>query len=158
RCSEACESLMADAEAIRECTGEIKQRLEDMAEGGDDPELKMTKEQIEDEMKAIKGLEETAKKTLENLNWGEIESLAEEMGSWRDNMQGTNLEMTSKYEAVSDAADTLENAVSDLEGLGGPDWENTNHEELADELEEIADTIENTASDLEGIEFPGMYG
>lgn len=41
----------------------------------------------------------------------EIECLAEEMGSWRDNME-EKLSHTSKYESVSECADTLENISS----------------------------------------------
>jgi hypothetical protein len=45
------------------------------------------------------------------LDASEVESLAEEMTSWRDNMQGTNLENTSKFEEVNECADTLENGA-----------------------------------------------
>jgi hypothetical protein len=44
----------------------------------------------------------------------EIASLTEEMGSWRDGME-EKLSSTSKYDQVSDAADTLEGA--DIESL-----------------------------------------
>lgn len=45
----------------------------------------------------------------------ELESLKDEMGEWRDNMEGTGLENTSKYEQVQEAADTLESYVSEIE-------------------------------------------
>ena len=40
--------------------------------------------------------------------FSEIDSLASEMRENADNMEGTNLEQTEKYQATSDAADTLE--------------------------------------------------
>lgn len=40
--------------------------------------------------------------------YSEIESLGEEMRAAVDNMSGTNLESTSKYETTSEAADALE--------------------------------------------------
>lgn len=48
-------------------------------------------------------------------DFGEIESLKEEMESWRDGMEGTGLENTSKFEEVSETADGLENGLSELE-------------------------------------------
>lgn len=64
-----------------------------------------------------------------------VEMLAEEMGSWRDNMEGTNLEQTQKFEDVSTAAETLE-AAKDA----------------------IKDAIEEQVDELEGVEFPLAFG
>ena len=61
----------------------------------------------------------------------EIETLADEMESWRDNMSGTNLENTEKYQSVDECAETLRSAFDD---------------------------IECAKSELEGVEFPGMFG
>ena len=61
----------------------------------------------------------------------EVETLADEMESWRDNMSGTNLENTEKYQSV---------------------------EECADILREAFDNIDSAKSDLESVEFPGMFG
>jgi chromosome segregation ATPase len=44
----------------------------------------------------------------------EIDCLLEEIEEWRDNMQGTNLENTSKYQEVSDCADELEYLTDNL--------------------------------------------
>lgn len=43
----------------------------------------------------------------EGLDVSEIESLRDEMQSWVDNMSGTALENTSRYQMASDAADQL---------------------------------------------------
>jgi iron only hydrogenase large subunit-like protein len=48
----------------------------------------------------------------QGLDISDIESLRDEMTEWRDNMDGTGLENTSKYEAVSEAADQLDNVDS----------------------------------------------
>ena len=61
----------------------------------------------------------------------ELDSLADEMESWRDNMEGTNLENTQKYETISECADTLRTGFDD---------------------------VENALVELEGVEFPGMFG
>lgn len=64
---------------------------------------------------------------------GEVESLAEEMRSWADNMSGagTGLENTQKYSDVDEAASSLESAK---------------------------DAIESAASELDNVNFPTMYG
>lgn len=46
---------------------------------------------------------------------GEIEDLAEEMASWRDNMEAGGLENTPKFEEVSECADALEQGKDSLE-------------------------------------------
>lgn len=63
---------------------------------------------------------------------GEVESLAEELRSWADNMSGagTGLENTDKYQRLDEAAGTLESAK---------------------------ESIESEVSNLEGVEIPGMY-
>lgn len=70
---------------------------------------------------------------LQKINDGleEIQSLQEEMQDWYDNMSGTNLESTEKYETVGECADSLQTTADDLE---------------------------STVSEAEGIEFPGMFG
>jgi len=40
-----------------------------------------------------------------------LEAVGAEFEEWRDNMDGTNLESTARYEAVSEAADTLSQSV-----------------------------------------------
>lgn len=45
---------------------------------------------------------------------GDLESLQEEIGSWRDNMEGTGLENTSKYESVSECAGQLDTALQSV--------------------------------------------
>lgn len=52
----------------------------------------------------------------EILSWhSDISELAEEMRSWEENLGGSSLSGTAKYEEVSEAADTLENAAQELE-------------------------------------------
>jgi hypothetical protein len=50
----------------------------------------------------------------------DVRELAEEMGSWRDNMQGTALENTGKYSEVEEAADALESAADALDNVEIP--------------------------------------
>lgn len=46
-----------------------------------------------------------------------VEELKNEMEEWAGNMEGTSLENTSKYQSVSDARDTLEYGLDDLERI-----------------------------------------
>jgi methyl-accepting chemotaxis protein len=101
-----------------------------------------------------------AKQALESVGSDEIEALQEEMESWRDNMSGTNLETTSKYERVDEAASSLEDiasTVGDLDAAPEPE-EGESVEDYHSRLLEIADELENATSDLEGVDFPGAFG
>lgn len=51
----------------------------------------------------------------------DLEILSEEMRTWADNMSGTALESTMKYEQVEDCASELEDAVSNLENIVIPE-------------------------------------
>lgn len=51
----------------------------------------------------------------------EIESLKEEIGEWRDNLEGNGMEHLPKFDEVSEAADALENIVDTLDGVEVPD-------------------------------------
>jgi hypothetical protein len=117
---------------------------------------------------------------------GEISDLASEMGEWRDNMDGSGLENTSKYDTVSEAADTLENLESTIDDIEideeldkdievnwihpygrslGRSWRashivsliNAIIEALPEDNEAIGE-LEDIANEIDGIEFPGMYG
>lgn len=47
----------------------------------------------------------------------EVRELADEMESWRDNMSGTALENTSKFEMVDEAASALSDLADSLENV-----------------------------------------
>ncbi len=120
---------------------------------------------------------EEAKAAKDGLDFSDIESLAEEMGSWRDNIEA-NFSATQKFADVSDAADALESVKDTLEGLDeltepvrennieaaheeanlDPEGDDQDAEpEWKDEATTLADEIENAASELDGVSFPGMY-
>jgi len=113
----------------------------------------------------------------------ELSSLAEEMGEWRDNMEGTSLENTSRYDEVMECADTLEDLDSRLQNIEieddreityvwshpyghniGRSWRagrvcaalNAIVAALSDNDENTAE-LEDIATELESVEFPGMY-
>lgn len=92
--------------------------------------------------------------TLPEPDFGEVESLTDEMASWRDGMSGTGLEYTAKYEEVESASDALDYIDTDPDI---PSWNEDSLGTLADELEQVADDLEENADELEGIDFPGMY-
>lgn len=64
----------------------------------------------------------------------ELESLQEEMETWRDNLSGTALENTEKFQTVSECADTL-----------------------ADGVQSIQDGIEELEGFLDGLEVEGLH-
>ena len=45
----------------------------------------------------------------------ELENLQTEMQNWADNMSGTNLENTGKYQQVEEVASLLEDGISELQ-------------------------------------------
>ena len=47
----------------------------------------------------------------------EVETLRDEIENWSSGMEGTNLENTSKYEALGECRDALEDAMSTLDGV-----------------------------------------
>jgi len=151
RRDEACGSLTNTVEKLREIANSLDDSLEEMEEIG-----------------GIKNREEMVKKIndaqtlLNELGPGEFEDLKDEMESWASNMEGTNLEYTSKYETVTEAVVALEDVISNLESVETPEIDTTNltvesMTNFIDAIKEIADDIENTIGDAENIEFPGMY-
>ena len=49
----------------------------------------------------------------------EIELLMEEIGNWRDNLEGTNLENTYKYEQLEECFGVLEELLDELDNTIG---------------------------------------
>jgi len=62
-------------------------------------------------------LQEALDKIDEGLT--ELQTLVEEITEARDNMQGTNLENTERYQRYDEAADTLQQAADDIESAKG---------------------------------------
>jgi len=151
RRDETCGLLMNTVEKLREIANSLDDSLEKMEEIG-----------------GIKNREEMVKKIndaqtlLNELGPGEFEDLKDEMKSWVSDMEGANLEHTSKYEIVSEAVGVLEDVISNLESVEDPEIDTTNLTveniiNFTSAIKEIADDIENTIGDAENIEFPGMY-
>lgn len=143
-----CESLRNVVEKLRE----ISDSLEEIEEIADIKQKECATQKINE-----------AKTLIEELDFRELENLKDELESWASNMEGTNLEYTSRYETVSDAANTLSDIVSNFESVNAPEINIENLtiediEEFVNDIKEIADEIESIIDDAEGIEFPGMYG
>lgn len=139
RCAEACTAIRGQLDT-----------LEDLRTKIDNPdELKMSD---------IQEIVSHFASEIENLDMGELETLRDEMTEWRDNMDGTGLENTSKFQEVSDAADTLENQVDELSSLNfDVDVRDNSLEEVSDAMGEAIDTIESALGELENVSFPGMF-
>jgi chromosome segregation ATPase len=124
-----------------------------------------------DEIRSVLGEEEVSE------DYGEIEGLKEEMENWRDGMQGTNLESSSKYEDLEAACENLDSGLDSLGsavssynekflawkdreteiGKEPTDEEEEELRELESEMEEAQSEVESALDELEGTEFPGMY-
>jgi len=118
-------------------------------------------EQSEYQKEVDRIIKDTQKFFDEHFVYDGVQNLADEMGSWRDGLQGTNLENSDRYQTISDTADTMENASSALDGLSFPDLggdSSDDVEQFADELEQLANDINDAVSDIENCDFPGMYG
>jgi len=129
------------------------------------PEYKSRARRLSDALAPIYSAIEAHEEAPDDLS--EIESLKDEMETWRDGLQGTNLEYSPKYEEVDAACAELENGLSSLESAissynealtpapGTEDIkDNADHE---DEIEDAKSEVESALSELENVSFPGMY-
>lgn len=94
-----------------------------------------------------KSILDAAKNIVDNVDLSEIQSLCDEMTSWRDNMQGTNLDSTSKYKIVDNTASELENMDKEISEII-----------VVEDIEDAASQLDLMSNNLGGLEFPGMYG
>jgi len=117
---------------------------------GLDLEDKEDKERFEE-------LKNNASEKFSELDWGEFESLRDEIGNWRDGLQGTNLENSSLYSRLEETADILENVVSNLESVSEPVLEG-DPDTVAGNVRDAAEEIESAVSDADGCDFPTLYG
>jgi hypothetical protein len=87
-------------------------------------------------MPARKKKAEARESTIADLlsSYSGVEELKDEMCEWRDNMESANMTQVPKFEEVSEAADSLDNAYTDLESAVG-DIENIKDEKLLDLME-----------------------
>lgn len=145
RASDCADGLRDVANAYRSLADGIRVYLDNdrfaqgMADDERDAELARIKAQFDE---------------LPDSDCSEIDDLAQELGDWRDNMQGTGLENTAKFEEVSDTAGTLESIDTDPDT---PSWDGDNLSSTADDLETCAEALEDIADELESIDYPGMY-
>lgn len=126
--------------------GEVARELDTIAD-----KLEELRPENGEELKAkeVKDRLKQAAEILHEADVSEVVSLQEEMGNWRDNLSGTALENTNKFQTVSDAADTLENLDLEIVERDLNDF---------DDLENVISDLRDFASELENVEFPGMYG
>lgn len=111
----------------------------------------------------LEAIEKEATESVSFIDLGEIEELKGEMETWRENIE-EHFSGTDKYERVSEAADNLENAISELESVSynevfsASEVAEDNAEAIVEALQETIDAIEEQASELDNVEFPGMFG
>ena len=153
--------MVSRAKRASKTASELRAIAEQLRELADDLRDEPTPDEIREIAEKIFAIKE--------IDYSEVTELMDEMQSWRDGLEGTNLEYSEKFERISDAADTLEAIESELSIIEIPpsvdkeDWikkaiNNPDPDESADVLEEIPDAIEEQANELESVEFPTMYG
>ena len=146
RLSDAIE-IAENAKAVLE---EILPEIQDAIEVGIDKEQR---EKIENAIKdSLTNVEDAT---------GRVMELQDEMLSWAENMEGTNLAHTQKYEDVSLAAETLESAVGyfdNIEILDTDDIHNMEIEDLAEFVNDAISELDYAIDECNGVEFPGEAG
>lgn len=145
---EACESVKDNLQTWLDQYEEAEAELGDDAEMDDDAYL------------AKSPIPSVDRSEYDAIELSEVESLLEEMESWRDNMED-RLSHTQKYEEVSDCCDTLESLKDALEeahdGLDNLTLPNTPEDvrDTIDELEQVIESLNNAQG--EDVMFPGMF-
>lgn len=146
RLSDAIE-IAENAKAVLE---EILPEIHDAIEVGIDKEQR---EKIENAIKdSLTNVEDAT---------GRVMELQDEMLSWAENMEGTNLAHTQKYEDVSLVAETLESAVGyfdNIEILDTDDIHNMEIEDLAEFVNDAISELDYAIDECNGVEFPGAAG
>ncbi len=103
-----------------------------------------------------------AEQNLGEIDSSEIDMLYEEMESWEQNMSGSGLDSTPKYEEVSAAYEAISEVQSAIQDATAPELpaEITSSEhatKVIGELAEFLEALEEADSAASGVEFPGMY-
>jgi len=91
------------------------------------------------------------------LDSSDLSTLKEEIETWRDNME-EKLSHTPKYEEVSECADELDNAISEIDSLSAPEISSgCTRDDLVTALEECRDAIDNAVSGFDNVSFPRAF-
>jgi len=98
-----------------------------------------------------KGALDKANEALQKINASEAESLAGEIENWRDNMSGTPLESTEKFQEVSDCADAIREAADNISNI-------TTEVSDKSDIENVISEIDDAIGQCESVEFPGAFG
>lgn len=133
---------------------DVAARLQDLADeqAKDESEVSADEDAMEGQtdLRTDSEIAEEASTVLEDVDTAELESLREEIGNWRDNMQGTNLENTEKYSRLEECFDALDSAIISLESLGSISCK--------DDIDSVISDIDSAIGDAENAEFPTMFG
>lgn len=93
---------------------------------------------------------------IRELDISDFENLKSEMEEWESNMEGTNLENTSKYQEISDCYNSLDNIY--LSGLEDIEFSNSeNAESINILISDLIESIDSIVSDMSDIEFPNAF-
>lgn len=139
RAAQQAEHWRDIAESLRDISSEV-----DELPDPENPDAEVGADSKIDEQK--QALLARAQEQVGAFDSSELQSLIEEMGSWRDNMDSANMTHLPKFDEVSEAADALEQIEPEAPSIDD-----------VSEIEEAADELESRADELESVSFPGMF-
>ena len=144
RCGEVIGNLESAVDSFEDLADRFEQFFEEEEAGEDDP------------CDSFESLCEEAMQVSNVIDFSDVQTLHDEIESWRDSMEGSNLEYTDKYMTLDDCADNLQSAIDTLESLDFNIPED--REEIVEWLRALVDYIRDAVDALESCEFPGMCG
>lgn len=113
-------------------------------------------EDLEESIKDQDYLSDEVSSALFDFDIPELNSLASEMRTWRDNLRDTNLENTYKYDDVRNCHDALDSVIKLFSSIEPPtDFGDRNN--FLEELDTFINDLDSAIQELEGIYFPGMF-
>jgi hypothetical protein len=146
-----------------EYCGEMEQIAEQLESIAEDVRGILFFDTKEERMAVLEKAQKDADDQFGQVSSGEWSDLLEELSSWKDGMDGTNLEYTDKYQTLESSVSELEDAISTIDNVSEPEFDGdvcdeNAIEEYASELEATATEIRDAVSSAENAEFPGMFG
>lgn len=118
----------------------------------------------EPDLALLEKVASTATSILSNVDSSAVQELYDEIDSWKSNLEGTNLENTSKYSELEECCDALQELIDGIDDIEskvelGDDVKTMSaverREAVVDHIEGIIDELESL--DESNVMFPGMF-
>jgi len=109
-------------------------------------ELKLKLEEVKQQREAFIA---DAQCLVKKINIGEVEKLLDELQDWRDNMTGTSLESTQKYQILDECVVIFYEVINSLKSISNIYSEG--------DIERVMSVLREVINNLRSVEFPGMF-